>query len=92
MRIPHQPTAHIGAVLCAGRSTSVDMFVSASQDCTLIIWDARTGAKILKLRGHTDWGRPERRFLCSKAIQIAYKAAHGVLREIRSRPGQRARP
>ena len=53
MRILHQLKGHEDNVRCVAWSPSGDKFVSASDDTTLIIWDASTGAKILELKGHS---------------------------------------
>jgi WD40 repeat protein len=41
--------------LSASYSPDGERVVTASWDNTAIIWDARTGQKLLSLQGHTDW-------------------------------------
>ena len=45
---------HTKAVTCCAVSPDGQWIVSASNDCTLKVWDAATGAERLILRGHTD--------------------------------------
>ena len=55
MSIVHKLKGHEDRVRFVAWSPFGDKFVSASDDRTLIIWDASTGEKILELKGHTDW-------------------------------------
>jgi len=55
MSIVHKLKGHEDRVRFVAWSPFGDKFVSASDDRTLIIWDASTGEKILELKGHANW-------------------------------------
>jgi len=53
----HVYEGHLKSVRCICFTSDFDIFVSASEDTNLIIWDADTGEKLQVLEGHTDWVR-----------------------------------